>query len=71
MVARLNDVEAFEFNLPFHTIRIDIFEGCVKRYVNMKDNQTVTMRQLTYAFKEDLSWAALQDEKSLLFNMFL
>ena len=29
------------------------------------------MRQLTYAFKDDLRWAALEDEKSLLFNIFL
>ena len=30
---RLNEVEAFEFTFPFYRMRIDQFEGRIKRYV--------------------------------------
>ena len=61
MMARLNDVEAFEFKVPFYTCRIDKFEGNVKRFVNFEDKNTVTMKQLIYAFKEDTPWNSLSD----------
>ena len=70
MLKRLNEVEAFEFTFPFYRMRIDKYEGCVKRFVNISDENTVTLRQLRYAFQEDESWGQLLDETSVLFRMF-
>lgn len=35
--------------MPFHTLRVDIFEGNVKRFVH--GSNLVTLRQLRFAFK--------------------
>ena len=35
--------------MPFHTLRVDIFEGNVKRFLH--GNSFVTLRQLRFAFK--------------------
>ena len=35
--------------MPFHTLRVDIFEGNAKRFVHGAN--FVTLRQLRYAFK--------------------
>lgn len=50
LLKRLNQIEAFEYCFPFHRMRIDKYEGCVKRFVNHEDSNTVTIRQLRYAF---------------------
>ena len=44
MLMRLNAVESFEYNLPFYRLRIDKYEGCVKRFVSKEDNNTVSLR---------------------------
>ena len=59
LLKRLNQVEAFEFTFPFYRIRIDKYEGCIKRFVNVEDQNTVTLRQLRYAFKEEPAWSQL------------
>ena len=66
---RLNEVEAFENCFPFYRMRIDQYEGRVKRYVTMDDLNTVTMRQLQYSFEEDDSWADITDVTSILFRL--
>jgi len=50
MLKRLNQVERFEFTFPFYRLRIDHYEGRVKRFVNTCDNDTVTIKQLRYSF---------------------
>ena len=69
MLKRLNQVEAFEFTFPFYRMRIDQFEGRVKRYVNIEDNGTVSMRQLVYSFSEDEPWNPRSDETSILCHL--
>jgi len=70
MLKRLNDIEQFEFTFPFYRMRIDQYEGRIKRYVNKDDNNTVTLRQLRYSFQEDALWGGLTDETSVLFRLF-
>ena len=70
MLKRLNAIEQFEFTFPFYRMRIDQYEGRIKRFVNKEDADTVTLRQLKYSFQEDEAWAALQDETSVLFRLF-
>ena len=70
MLKRLNMIEAFEYTFPFYRMRIDNFEGKIKRFVNVEDKGTVTIRQLRYAFQEDEPWAGLQDETTTLFRLF-
>lgn len=53
--------------MPFHTLRVDIFEGNVKRMV--RGATFVTLRQLRYAFKyrsywqEHLPWSASTEDQ--------
>ena len=70
VLKRLAVVEQFEFTFPFYRLRIDKYEGCIKRFVNKDDNGTVTLRQLQYAFQEEDSWSCLNDETSVLFRLF-
>ena len=70
MLKRLAVVEQFEFTFPFYRLRIDKYEGCVKRLVNKEDNGTVSLRQLQYAFQEEESWSSLHDETSVLYRLF-
>ena len=44
MLKRLNECEAFEFKLPFYRMRIDQYEGRIKRFVNTGDDNAVSMR---------------------------
>jgi hypothetical protein len=44
----------YECSMPFHTLRVDLFEGNVKRMVRGKEY--VTVRQLRYAFKYCTQW---------------
>ena len=67
---RLSEVEAYEFELPFYRMRIDKYEGCIKRFVSRDDNCTVTMDQLRYAFAEDEPWKAIDDDSSMLYRLF-
>ena len=45
----MNKTQRFEHSLPFHTLRVDIFEGNVKRFIHGAN--FVTLRQLRYAFR--------------------
>ena len=45
----MNKTQRFEHSMPFHTLRVDIFEGNVKRFVHGAN--FVTLRQLRFAFK--------------------
>ena len=51
-------------------MRIDQYEGRIKRYVNADDKNTVTLRQLRYSFQEDQTWSDLQDDTSMLYRLF-
>ena len=70
MLKRLGEVECFEYTLPFYRMRIDRYEGCIKRYVNKEDNLTVSIEQLKYAFYDEEPWADLQDDRSRLSRIF-
>jgi hypothetical protein len=48
-------------------MRIDVFEGKVKRFVY--DKNSVTLTQLRYAFKDDKNWEDLQRDNSLLVKL--
>ena len=49
----MNEVERFEHTFPFYRLRIDRFEGHVKRFVFKEDNGCVSMKQLLYSFEEE------------------
>ena len=51
-------------------MRIDQFEGRIKRYVNVEDSNAVSMRQLRYSFQEDDPWGGLTDETSVMYRLF-
>ena len=70
LLKRLNEIQQFEHTFPFYRLRIDQYEGRIKRFVNKEDNNTVTMRQLRYSFQEDALWIGLQDESSVLSRLF-
>ena len=44
VLKRLNAVEQFEFTFPFYRMRIDQYEGRIKRFVNVEDKNTLTLR---------------------------
>jgi hypothetical protein len=48
-------------------MRIDVFEGKVKRFVSGKNS--VTLSQLRYAFKDDKNWEDLASDNSLLVKL--
>ena len=70
LLKRLNEIEQFEFQFPFYRMRIDQYEGRVKRFVNTEDENAVTMRQLRYSFMEDDPWKPLKDETSIVYRLF-
>ena len=53
-LAMMNKTQRFEHSMPFHTLRIDIFEGNVKRLLS--GQEYVTLKQLRYAFKHRPFW---------------
>jgi len=48
-------------------MRIDVFEGKVKRFVTGKNS--VTLDQLRYAFKDEKNWEDLQSDHTLLVKL--
>ena len=54
ILMNFNKTQAFEHTMPFHTLRIDIFEGNVKRF--LQGRTYVTLKQLRYAFKYRPTW---------------
>jgi len=63
-LTKLDRFSRFEHSFPFYRMRIDVFEGKVKRFVINKNS--VTLSQLRYAFKDDKNWQDLQTDDSLL-----
>jgi hypothetical protein len=63
-LTKLDRFSRFEHSFPFYRMRIDVFEGKVKRFVINKNS--VTLSQLRYAFKDDRNWDDLQNDNSLL-----
>ena len=53
-LAMMGRTKRFEHSMPFHTLRVDIFEGNVKRMVRGKTY--VTLKQLRFAFKYRPLW---------------
>ena len=47
--AMMDRTGKFECTMPFHTLRVDLWEGSVKRM--LRGETFVTMRQLRYSFK--------------------
>jgi hypothetical protein len=66
-LSKLDRYEKFEHTLPFYRMRIDVFEGRVKRFVTGKNS--VTIEQLRYAFKNEKNWEDLQHNDGLLFRL--
>jgi hypothetical protein len=62
--SKLDRFQRFEHHFPLYRIRIDVFEGKVKRFVTGKNS--VTLAQLRYAFKDDKNWEELKNDDSLL-----
>ena len=54
--------------MPFHTIRIDEWEGKIKRFVSAQDEATVSIEQLQYSFKNLAHWEDLGDTGSTLYR---
>ena len=51
-------------------MRIDAFEGRVKRLVLEKDDGRLTFSQLLFSFESSNNWKDLQNERSLLSKLF-
>ena len=66
-LVKLDRISRFEHGFPFYKLRIDVFEGRVKRFVVGKTG--VSLDQLRYAFKDDKNWKDLYDDNSLLINI--
>ena len=70
---RLNELERFEYSFPFYRMRVDRFVGRVTRFVRPEDEESVTIRQLQYAFDIkggiNEAWKDLQDEQSQLYRL--
>ena len=41
---KLCEIEQFEHKFPFHRMRIDKYEGHIKRFVTMEDDGVISMR---------------------------
>lgn len=63
-LTKLDRFARFEHTFPLYRMRIDVFEGKVKRFVVNKNS--VSLSQLRYAFKDDRNWEDLQNDNSLL-----
>lgn len=62
--SKLDRFQRFEHSFPLYRMRIDIFEGKVKRFVTGKNS--VTLQQLRYAFKDDKKFEDINNDESLL-----
>lgn len=40
---RMKEIEQFECTFPFYRMRIDAYEGRIKRYVNVEDSNAVSL----------------------------
>ena len=69
-VQHLSPIERFELTMPFHLMRIDAYEGKIKRLVYAEDNGTLTFEQLCFAFERSPNWSDLRDPHSRLHKLF-
>jgi hypothetical protein len=69
-VQRLSPIERFELTMPFHLMRVDAYEGKIKRLVYSEDNGTLTFEQLCFAFERNSNWSDLKDPRSRLHKFF-
>ena len=66
---RLSEIEKFEHSFPFHRMRIDKFEGHIKRFVYKDDDACISMRQLQFSFEEEELFSDLQDETTMFYRL--
>lgn len=66
-MSKLDQISRFEHSFPFYRLRIDVFEGRVKRFVLGRTGVSIT--QLRFAFKNDKNWKDLEDDNSLLLKI--
>ena len=45
-LAKMNEIERFEHTFPFYRMRIDKYEGHVKRFIYKEDDACISMKQL-------------------------
>ena len=64
MLHALNDIEKFEHCFPFHLMRVDQYEGKIKRFVTKSDYGQVSMDQIMYSFNFNPNWIEFTDEHS-------
>jgi hypothetical protein len=51
-------------------MRVDAYEGRIKRLVLAEDKGTLSFEQLQYSFESSANWLELQNEKSELTKLF-
>lgn len=51
-------------------MRIDAYEGKIKRLVYADDNGTLTFEQLCFAFEQNKNWSDLKNPHSRLYKFF-
>jgi hypothetical protein len=56
--------------MPFHLLRIDAYEGKIKRLVYAEDDNTLTFEQLAFAFEGSTNWVEIKDPRSRLHKLF-
>lgn len=62
-LTKLDRFQRFECTFPLYRMRVDIFEGKVKRFVTGKNS--VTLQQLRYALKDDKKFDDINKDDSL------
>ena len=55
----MDEIERFEHTLPFYRMRIDKFEGHVKRFIYKDDQACITMKQLQFSLEDEDLFADL------------
>ena len=58
--------QRFECSFPFHTMRVDQYEGRVKRLIYDREKTRLSTAQLQYVFADKQLWSALSDKNSKL-----
>ena len=51
-------------------MRIDAYEGKIKRLIYAEDKGTLTFEQLSFAFERSPNWADLKNPRSRLYKLF-
>ena len=63
-------VQKFELGLPFHQMRVDAYEGRIKRYVQQRDKGAISFSQIAHSFLLTNNWQDLQQQDSVLTKLF-